>query len=237
MIKGLSAFVFFEILYFTTFSQSSFGKFESSNPSEWLENRLGRSGHLIGTYYEFPKSRPDSHPFFKSRKWVLGVLNYRGNEFTNVGLLYDLNEDKVVVRSESSNHIAQPILLNQSQITSFRIHEREFVQLSDSLALSGIYEKLFQGGIFSVYTKHKKIFIPGGAQGSLRFEHSTESFMVLNGYVTKFKTPKALFKKEPKLTRWNSEIKKSYSSEMKSKNPEDWSILFANLEMIMTRED
>src|SRR5580704_9297457 len=54
-------------------------------------------------YKEFPfRSKDEGHPFYLSDEWIGGDVNYDGEEYQGVSMLYDVITDKVIVEQPYS---------------------------------------------------------------------------------------------------------------------------------------
>src|SRR5687768_6744309 len=47
-------------------------------------------------YAEPSRTENEYHPFFKSDDWLIGSVDYDGEQFTDIPLLYDLTGDKLI---------------------------------------------------------------------------------------------------------------------------------------------
>src|SRR5688500_18456578 len=58
-----------------------------------------------GTQYVEPSQLDDHHPFFFTDDWTMSSVEYDGERFENVPVLYDLTNDKVISESHNGSQI------------------------------------------------------------------------------------------------------------------------------------
>ncbi|MGC4023425.1 MAG: hypothetical protein QM734_16475 [Cyclobacteriaceae bacterium] len=92
------------------------------------------------------------HPYLYIN-WKEGSINYDGQLFNNVPLLYDISIDQVITKSFTGADFQ----LVKPFINFFTLGDRKFINLKDSSIQSGFYEILFDSKI-KVYSKHVKKF-------------------------------------------------------------------------------
>lgn len=74
--------------------------------------------------------------------WRPGSVEYDGENFENVSMIYDLYTDQLVVLLY--NH-ASPIALIADKVSSFDLHQRHFVRVANGGIKAGFYEQLYAG--------------------------------------------------------------------------------------------
>jgi hypothetical protein len=98
-----------------------------------------------GTQYIEPDQVDDHHPFFFSDDWIMSSVEYDGQQFENVPLLYDLTNDKVV----SESHNGSLIELIRDKLISFTIADHRFIKIvannKNRLPRTGFYDVLYNG--------------------------------------------------------------------------------------------
>ncbi|HTH54401.1 MAG TPA: hypothetical protein VL728_00055 [Cyclobacteriaceae bacterium] len=146
-----------------TFSIFFGAKSQSSNASSFeiaQKNAIGtylkavgvRSYLLYnGSEYVMYQSTIREHPYLYIN-WELGTIDYDGQLYANVYLLYDLNSDQIITKSTAGGDFQ----LVKSFVNFFALGDRRFVHLRDSISVPGFYEILLEGKI-GVYSKHEKI--------------------------------------------------------------------------------
>ena len=151
---------------------------------EALENFDKDLGYHFGLYsgreYQY-RLLKGSNPFFKEDSWAPGKLTVNNQTFSEVSMIYDIEQDVLVIRKETDNLNAS-IQLDISTVQQFSIGNSLFIpgMVKGNL----IYlEVLFQGKSISfhnTYTKRRKV----SAQTSQVFyDESIDSFIKdTNGY-------------------------------------------------------
>jgi hypothetical protein len=87
-------------------------------------------------------------------RWRNGTVDYDGQTFENVPLIYDINADQVIVSLYNHN---SPSRLVSDKVASFNLSGRHFVRVpnNSSNIKSGFYEQLY-GGKSQVLNKYEK---------------------------------------------------------------------------------
>jgi hypothetical protein len=121
------------------------------------ENIQGQTGLYVGSQYKQPRRTNDEHPFFIDFDWQTGDVDYNGESFLSVPILYDVTRDIVVIEHYYSGD--EMVLVN-SKVSAFSIGDRKFVHLTGPLFLPGLpnpgfYETLYTGKT-QVVARHQK---------------------------------------------------------------------------------
>jgi hypothetical protein len=116
----------------------------------------GQTSLYNGSQYREPnRSNNDQHPFFDSDDWVFGTVNYDGEFYDNVPLLYDITADKIVTENYYN---ADQITLVSGKLTAFTMGKHTFTKLSHTtLPRSGFYQVLYDGASMVVARRQKVI--------------------------------------------------------------------------------
>lgn len=137
------------------------------------------------------------HPYFVSKEWQKGFIEYNGQRYENVDLLYDLFKDKVLTHQY---YTFLKIDLIREKITSFGIDGHTFIQVSAGDSLSklvkpGFYDWLEHGNV-SLYALRKKERTEDLSSGRVvqEFMDKTSYFIVKDGKAFGVKTRKDLYK-------------------------------------------
>jgi hypothetical protein len=131
---------------------SSFETAQKNAISSYLTSMGVRSFLLYnGSEYVTYQSATREHPYLYIN-WELGTIDYDGQRYANVYLLYDLSTDQLITKSSSGDDFQ----LVKPFVNSFTLGDRRFVNLKDSSIYPGFYEILLEGKI-NVYSKHEKI--------------------------------------------------------------------------------
>jgi hypothetical protein len=116
-----------------------------------------QSGLFNGTEYVEPRGTRDEHPFFMTDEWQQGDVEYKGQYYKNLPLLYDVTTDRLV--SELFN--GQPFVLVNEHLKRFSLGGRKFIRvdrdsISNDLPAQGFYEEVY-GGNTQVLVRHSKV--------------------------------------------------------------------------------
>src|SRR6185295_14963170 len=95
-------------------------------------------------------SQEDEHPYLID-DWEDGSIFYDGELFSDVALMYDISDDKVIIEHYSSREKIQLIV---SKVSWFTLKKRRFVRL-EGPTVKGFYEELYDGPT-KVYAKWEK---------------------------------------------------------------------------------
>jgi hypothetical protein len=105
-----------------------------------------QSGLYNGGDYAEPARTNENHPYFLNEDWQNGSVEYKGQVYENLPLLYDLTSQRLV--SELFN--GQLFSLVTEHVRWFTLGERRFVNIDNnsvnkSLPVSGYYEEVYDG--------------------------------------------------------------------------------------------
>jgi hypothetical protein len=148
-----------------------------------------------GTQYIEPTQVNEHHPFFFSDDWVMGTIEYDGEEFFNVPILYDLTGDKVVTESHNGNEIE----LIRDKLISFTMAEHHFIRISNKtnngLPRTGFYDVLYDGPHRIVALRSKSNDQRISEQTVIKdFEEKNRYFIFNNGRYTPANSRSAIVK-------------------------------------------
>ncbi|MDW3194126.1 MAG: hypothetical protein R8G66_17255 [Cytophagales bacterium] len=128
----------------------------------WFDQQIGLQAHelFIGGYESLEGRPAIEEATWGNSIWLVGNLSYRGAQYQEVYLLYDLEKDALLTKNHLNSAILdQPIRLNQEQVDWFVIDGERFVQRSfpEINAPQGFYHELHAVGSFGFYAKRKKV--------------------------------------------------------------------------------
>lgn len=136
------------------------------------------------------------HPYFDQPAWQKGFIEYDGQRYENVNLMYDLVRDKVLTHQY---YTLSKIDLIKGKITSFGIEGHTFIQVSTGDSLfkllkPGFYDQLEQGKA-SLYAMRKKELHEDLTSGRViqEFWDKNSFFIIKEGKAFEIKTRKDLF--------------------------------------------
>ncbi|HRI79029.1 MAG TPA: hypothetical protein PLR06_05780 [Cyclobacteriaceae bacterium] len=122
-------------------SDTSFVSLAKRNAGAWYEKEMISQSRLYnGTGYREYLSKEDEHPYLID-DWEDGSIVYDGELFTNVPLMLDISDDKVIIEHYSSR---EKIQLLVDKVSWFTLKNRRFARL-DVPSRNGFYEVLHDG--------------------------------------------------------------------------------------------
>jgi hypothetical protein len=119
------------------------------------ENSVNKQSMLYnGTEYFSPKQTSDSHPFLID-DWTVGDIEYFGESFQQLPMMYDITTGKVIIES---TYGAMMALVNE-KISAFTLGEHRFQYFPkrNNLPQSDFYEALYTGRSMVVALRHKNV--------------------------------------------------------------------------------
>lgn len=160
---------------------------------------MGQNTRLYnGTDYKEVILNPQDkgHPYFASTEWQKGFIEYDGQLYENVDLMYDIVGDKILTRQYA---MSKKIELIADRVRSFSINGHTFIYVSRSDSSTklppGFYNKLAAGEV-SAYVKRKKRFYEyiDSRQIVKDYKDETTYYLLKNGTVFPIKTKKELYR-------------------------------------------
>lgn len=155
--------------------------------------------HLIinGTDYKPLNSSKLSHPYLITAHWTPGEVSTKVKTFENQRILYDIEQDKLIINhlSSSGNHA---IALNPDIIAFFKIGEKHFVNISnhpakEQLQNSGFYEAYFFEKA-TLLVKHRKKFVKSANLAESYFDSISEYYLYLDSKTYPLRSKNKLIK-------------------------------------------
>ncbi len=205
----LSFAIRFSIVYLfilLNYTPHSFGQKSVEQKLEKLKSitdqAYGLDDVLInGEVYRPILANTDKHPYFSSNSWHLGNIKIHGKQYKDLILKYNLDLDKVIIRSVLPSGTFMQTVLHTRFIDEFSIENHRFIRaskLSVDLNLKGFVEivTLENPGFF---IKHKKAFretkelFESGTKAAF-YERKPQYFLVHNGQSHKLSNRKAFIK-------------------------------------------
>lgn len=136
-------------LHDTAFAPSA----ASNAKSVFFKAMKGQLALFNGSEYQPYRPLGDEHPYFISEDWAMGSIQYNGENYETVFLLYNTFTDDVIIEDANENVIQ----LIAARVASFTLDEYKFVRLNDSTIPAGFYNLLSNGRV-KLYAKRKKEF-------------------------------------------------------------------------------
>jgi hypothetical protein len=118
----------------------------------------GQAKLFNGSQYVRPEQTSESNPYFLSDDWAFGTVEYDGEHFDDVPLLYDISSDKVVTEYFYN---ANEMELVYSKLSRFTLAGHVFEkilteQVNNSLPQSGFYDILYAGPTKTIVRRQKQ---------------------------------------------------------------------------------
>lgn len=190
MTKKILSIFFMLALATTAFSQAgkdtTFYKDAIKNSLAVYEKFAFEKADLYSGYqYVRPEqTSDDEHPYFESDDWVPGTVEYDGQVFENVPLLYDIRNDKVVTEHylNASEIEFIPEKLDGFTMAGHRFKKIKNETVGNSLPRSDYYEILYDGATRAIAMRKKNsLRTTSSSQVVVLFEKRTRYFMFKNG--------------------------------------------------------
>ncbi|MEQ8552573.1 MAG: hypothetical protein RIC53_07960 [Cyclobacteriaceae bacterium] len=171
----------------------------------WYDSAVALENTVLlrGELFTFTRKSPKSHAFYKVKSWRPIDLVYFGQEFHDVPALYDLEEDRLIIKNPLD--ITAPIELIKNQVSFFDIGGEHFEYISNKVGYrtKEYYHIIYRGDQLDLlYKIEKKLVINSGV---LVYEENYAPLLKVGGTyeeIIRFSELKKLFpayKKELKL--------------------------------------
>ena len=99
MVRAMIMSVAFYFVLIAYSMGQDMGKVASAEAIIWYDNLIGRnnSGLINGPEYKIEVLGKNTHPFFEQRTPGQGMVHYREQTYMEVPLIYDIQNDKLVL--------------------------------------------------------------------------------------------------------------------------------------------
>lgn len=149
-------------LYGQTLSEPLASSASSYEYTLSLYNRAVKSQSLIynGPEYNEPNLPTKGHPYFINDFMEEGSVNYEGELYDEIPLLYDLIKDRVIIEHYDQSGRGVQLELHADRIVEFSLYGHRFRRISaDSTnnVRSGFYDVLYDGPIKVLAKRRKKV--------------------------------------------------------------------------------
>lgn len=199
-----------------TFSRL-FAQVDSSSVVEARKNTLKQYTQALQTqsmlylgtdYREPPQTEDDQHPFLYSSDWLSGSIEYNGEAYEDVALLYDIHRDKVVTEYLNGNQME----LVKEKLSRFSLGDKQFIRIladtvNGSLPRTGFYQLLY-GGKSALIALHQKESLETFEMRVIHISYpeKTKYYLFQHGIYHQVKTKKSILSllsdKKPDLKRF-----------------------------------
>ncbi|WP_370086866.1 hypothetical protein [Ekhidna sp.] len=152
---------------------------------------------LKGVYFYIQEDQmitPDQNPFYEEVWDYNGSMTYEGRLYQNMNLTYNVSSDQLLVwSSEMSKNGLKSLLINQSKIDSFTIHDHKFLNYRHAkIGDQGFYRKMMHGKHIICYSKVTKT---GSLQGfDYEYEEQRKYWIKYKNSLTNYKRISSLYK-------------------------------------------
>jgi hypothetical protein len=164
--KGRLCLILFVLITISTFLPA---QQKQENTVKAIQNILhnsseyyGEDDNLVnGCVYALPDSRIKGSPYLNEENWSEGAVYINGKCYKNLLLKYDLLIDALVLNIKINDNNNRLINLNKSQVDSFLIGNRLFVNsriILTSTETQTFYEQI-NSNDYRLLIKHKKVFL------------------------------------------------------------------------------
>ena len=129
-----------------------FAKFDSITGVE-------SSGLINGRVYIPEYIDAQLHPFWQGRAWKKSNLNYQGQYYPGVEVLYDAFQDQLIYNYKDQRGLSVWMLLYPEEISDFTLDNAQFERIipdNPQGVASGFYEVVFQGEKIKLLAKRIK---------------------------------------------------------------------------------
>ena len=122
----------------------------------------------------------DGHPYFETDSFRQGSVRYKGLEFDDSRLLYDIARDQIIIPNRYSNGMLQ---LVTAKISSFSIGQRSFVKITADttqmdVPAEGFYELAYNDKTTRLFVKHQKeVKVPAKTDAKPFFNYTATYFV------------------------------------------------------------
>ncbi|UXX81215.1 hypothetical protein N7E81_08915 [Reichenbachiella carrageenanivorans] len=136
----------------------------SQEVQSWYDGQAGQDNSTLQTGIMIDVSRKTSlsHPYYKSGQWKNGDLVYRDQSFSNVLMIYNIEQDALIIKRATDGGVllGDPIQLISADVDSFHFMEADFEYIDQKVDVysTGFFEVLYQGQVVSLLAKRSKIF-------------------------------------------------------------------------------
>ncbi len=117
--------------------------------------------YVNGFLYPVSNSRIIGDPYFETTDWFEATLFINNRYYPQISIKYNLIVDEIIIKTKTEQKIERIIVINKSQVDSFKIGSLVFVNsrnLFPDEEKNTFYEKIYQGKL-SVFRHYYKRFI------------------------------------------------------------------------------
>ena len=147
-------------------------------------------------YEDYPFAFSAGHPYFLSDIWTIGSVAYRGSLYHEVRLLYNLEQDKLIIPSEAG---LVKIELQPEQVDSFNIGGHRFLHVCAHKFRAGnlrcgYYEVVVEGSANLFVKRLKNIQTQVGQKVEMYVVQKSQYYLGKEGNFTQVNSQKELLR-------------------------------------------
>lgn len=167
----------------------------------WYDSQVGLQNTplQIGNLNNAERKARRSHQYLESPTWVKGNINYRGQRFENIDLLYDIYADKLITKNNGNlRYASQPIELIKSQVSAFTIYDQLFEYIEEPVELfeKGFFEIMYRGENMEVLVKRLKV-VEIESDGVNAYSRYDKYFLRMDGEIHPLRNRFSVLKRFP----------------------------------------
>ncbi|OXA79876.1 hypothetical protein SAMN05444397_10696 [Flavobacterium aquidurense] len=179
---------------YTTHSQTSNNKTSINN---WFDNTVGKENLPIyngSRHVNYYRTLDNSHSYYVSGKFTTGSLRYEDQNYYNVELKYDVNNDVLVCKPVGA-YDYMGINVIKEKTAGFSIYDKQFVNINYNNPscppdMNGYYQEIIFSKNNILYIKHhksrKKVIDTKTISDGVN-QNSTDEFKDKNEFILKYK--------------------------------------------------
>jgi ribosomal protein L21E len=195
-------------------SDTAFVALAQQNAVKLYTTRIGAVSNVYngGQYMEY-RPQEDEHPYL-TPDWIYGDVEYGGEHYKSVSLLYDLSVDELITMHTHGNAIQ----MIQRKVKSFQLGDRTFVRINNDQIKEGFYERLYDGKVKFYARRQKSLYVK--ASGNVlrnMFESYDYYYLLKDGRFHSFKSRGSLLRllsdHKAELKKFARETKMNYRSD------------------------
>lgn len=167
-----------------------------------LYNQKMKNQALIynGPEYHEPNVPSSGHPYFMEDFMENGTINYEGEIYTDIPMLYDVSRDRIIIEHFDQSGVGVQLIPHKERILGFLLYDRRFVHLTTEIIgqhmRPGFYDVLYDKGGIRALVKHRKEPLETVSQGGVlvSYEPKDQYFIFRDGQYFSVKAKSGLLR-------------------------------------------
>lgn len=163
---------------------------EQKDFTKWFDKQVGTRTLAIynGVTYPLKIKSKNGHQFFKNSQWQLGDIKYASEWYFDVLLLFDIIDNKLIVKSQNGQ-ASHGFALDMSNVEHFTFGKSSFIPITNKGSRQ-FYELLYKGNKVSLLVSHKKSLKL--ASSGYEISKSVSYFLASNSEIFNLRTKNSL---------------------------------------------